>query len=136
MYLKSRSPHKGWVCRPFMQMVTLDLGLRQVLAPSNSQPARARPYGKFQRAGHLQGVKIQSEVGVVYLVWEKGRSSFPGRKAGGWAVSPGDTGTERSQATALLQWSVVKDLQVGKAAHSPPLPVSTEEVLGVPLTVT
>lgn len=107
-----------------------------VLAPSNFQPARARPYGKFQRAGHLQGVKIQSKVGVVYLVWEKGRGSFPGRKAGGWAVSPGDTGTERSQATALLQWSVVKDLQVGKVDHSPPLAVSTEEVLGVPLAVT
>lgn len=106
-----------------------------VLAP-NFQPARARPYGKFQRAGHLQGVKIQSKVGVVYLVWEKGRGSFPGRKAGGWAVSPGDTGTERSQATALLQWSVVKDLQVGKVDHSPPLAVSTEEVLGVPLAVT
>lgn len=29
-----------------------------VLAPSNFQPARARPYGKFQRAGHLQGVAL------------------------------------------------------------------------------
>lgn len=70
------------------------------------------------------------------MVWEKGRGSLPGRKAGGWAVSPGDAGTERSQATKLLQWSVVKDLLVGKVAHSPPLPVSTEEILGVLFTVT
>lgn len=34
------------------------------------------------------------------------------------------------------EWSVVKDLLVGKVAHSPPLPVSTEEVLGALLTVT
>lgn len=54
---------------------------------------------KVPKGRPLARGKIQSEVGVVYLVWEEGRGSpaggegkdtfLPGRKAKGWAFSQG-----------------------------------------------